>query len=422
MATAGGLAGAQARATWRRVAGIVLAAVSGGRALSAAPADFGSADDVTVALEAIRAKSKAPALGAALFTTDRLDGVWVAGRRAADVDVAVATDDLWHLGSCTKSMTATLIALLVERGDLRFDTPLAKLLPDCATSMQPAYADLTLVELLAHRAGLPAMTGPDPLFDSFVAATGELPAIRADFTRRLLEQAPASPPRGPLVYSNAGFVVAGHVAEVAIGKSWEELITELLFVPLGMASAGFGAPGFPDELLAPRGHDDTGGAIEPGPDGDNPPWLGPAGVVHATLADWAKYLQLHLRGVQGDVTVGAVTLRKETFTRLRTAWSPAPSAAKDGAAPAAPATDDTAYGYGWLLPRRDWAAGDHLVLTHTGSNGLWFCCCWLDPAAGFGVVATTNCGGVAGSQATDAAAALLLQRHLTPAREAKSGD
>src|ERR1700752_5301258 len=77
--------------------------------------------DLAARIEAIRAESNVPALGGAIVTLDGLEGPWVAGTRRAGGTEKVTADDLWHLGSCTKAMTATLIALLVARGDLTFD-------------------------------------------------------------------------------------------------------------------------------------------------------------------------------------------------------------------------------------------------------------------------------------------------------------
>ena len=81
-------------------------------------------DEVTARLEAIRAEIKFPALGAALVTADEVEGVWVTGTRRAGGEELVEETDRWHLGSCKKPMTATLIALLVALGDLAWDTPL----------------------------------------------------------------------------------------------------------------------------------------------------------------------------------------------------------------------------------------------------------------------------------------------------------
>ena len=371
--------------------GVLLLAV---RAQSA-PASRPAADPVAARVAALRAEHDLPALGGAWFTRERVVGVWVDGVRAEGLPEAVTAADQWHLGSCTKSMTAFLLALLVERGDLAWDRPLSQLLPALREAMHADYRDLTLVELLAHRAGLAANGPGDAL-----ARCARLPGTTADqrraFVREVLAARPVHPPRTRELYSNAGFIVAGHIAECATSRSWETLMRELVFTPLGLTSAGFGPPGTPERRDQPRGHDARGRPLAPGPDADNPPLLGPAGTCHMALGDWARYLQVWLRGAVGDVTVGAVTVRQATFARLRTAY--------------AGGTPGSGYGYGWGLAQRPWAGGDHLVLTHNGSNTLWFCVCWLDPAGGSGVLAACNRGGAAAERATDAVCALLLQQ------------
>jgi CubicO group peptidase (beta-lactamase class C family) len=222
--------------------------------------------------------------------------------------------------------------------------------------------------------------------------------------RRVLTRAPATPPRKDYAYSNLGFVVAGHIAEVATKQPFETLLRDLLFAPLGMASAGFGPPGKEDTFEQPRGH--LGGKpVAVGPAGDNPPLLGPAGTVHASLADWAKFVQLHLRGASADVQVGNLTLHQATMQRLHSAV----------AGPGEP------YGYGWLLPKRPWAGGDHTVLTHSGSNTMWYCVVWADPSTGFGVLAVTNTGQPTAARACDRVSALLLQDHLARRKPAAAG-
>jgi len=401
------------RCTSSRLAALLAALlfVAPAPARTAAPRTATPLDDgKQAALEELRARHSLPALGAAVFSAEKLEGAWVTGRRALDDESPAEVGDAWHLGSCTKSMTATLIALLVERGDLKWETPLRDCFPDLAKTMLPDYADLTVVELLAHRAGVPAMTEPDGAFARCAALPGGATDQRRAFVRELLAKAPTSKPRVQGVYSNAGFIVAGHLAERATGKPWEELIETLLFKPLGMKSAGFGPPGRAGNVTALRGHVANGAtltALPPGPGADNPPFLGPAGTVHATLADWVKYLQLHLRGVKGDVKVGAITLHQSTFARLHSAYPTAPG-------------DEMVYGYGWGLPKRDWAAGDQTVATHNGSNNLWFCCCWLDLAGGWGMVATTNAGGAAASAATDAAVGIAGKERMAAAAARKA--
>jgi CubicO group peptidase (beta-lactamase class C family) len=352
------------------------------------------APDLAPALEKIRAEAGVPALGAALVTVEGLQGAWVTGTRRAHGEERVTLDDRWHLGSCTKSMTATLIALLVERGDFAWDTLLPDQLPEVAPDMHLDFLDVTLVDLLGHRAGLASSPPTEPLVQ--IVQGGAAPqAQRAQFARIVLGAAPIHPPHGAQLYSNSGFVIAGHVAEVAAKKPWESLIQELLFQPLGMTSTGFGAPGTAEVCDQPRGHTGAGEVLEPGPEADNPPLIGPAGTVHASLADWAKYVRLHLLGARGDVKIGELTLHSETFARLH---SPAP-----GPGPK--------YGYGWGIEQRAWAGGDGTALTHNGSNTLWYCVAWLGLGNGVAALVTTNQATPKAKSAADQAAVLVLQEY-----------
>jgi CubicO group peptidase (beta-lactamase class C family) len=222
--------------------------------------------------------------------------------------------------------------------------------------------------------------------------------------RTVLKHAPVHAPRGKLLYSNLGFMIAGHIAEVATKKPWETLLQELLFRPLGMKSAGFGAPGTSAICDQPRGHTDAGEPVEPGPEADNPAVIGPAGTVHASLADWAKYVQLHLRGCRGDVQVGEITLTRDTFTLLHTPY--------DGPEPK--------YALGWVVEQRAWAGGDGTALWHNGSNTMWYCVTWLGPGNGVAALVTTNQSTPKAKGATDQVATLLIQEHERRAKGAAS--
>ena len=377
---------------------ILLLAVAG-----AAP----SRDDaITAKLEEFRAAAKIPALGAALVTTDGAVGEWVTGVRANGHPEKVERDDVWHLGSCTKSMTATLIALLVESGKLDWGTPLEKLLPECATTMDPQYKSVTLELLLKHRAGVPNDASKDGLWTSFRdAERHESPTEqRARMAKTILSWPPVHAPATDYLYSNFGVSIAGHVAEVATGKPYEQLMRELLFDPLGMKSAGFGAPGHSGadgprreggggSIDTPRGHTADGTEIEPGEFADNPPAIGPGGRAYASLADWAKYIAVQLRGAKGDVKIGAITLHRATFERLQAPFE----------------GPGDKYAAGWVVLQRDWAGGDGKALMHTGSNTLWYSVAWLGLDAGIAVLATTNQFTPAAQKAADQACSLLLQ-------------
>src|SRR5205823_3881074 len=85
----------------------------------------------------------------------KIDEVAVSGLRRIGRSGQVRDGDAWLIGSCTKPMTATLIARLVDRGLLAWDTPLSAMLPELAETMRPEYRPVTLVQLLSHQSGLP---------------------------------------------------------------------------------------------------------------------------------------------------------------------------------------------------------------------------------------------------------------------------
>ncbi len=372
----------------------------------AGEASVAADDRVQQQLEAIRTKAKLPALGGAIVTTDGLEAAWVGGVRANGHPERVELGDAWHVGSCTKSMTATLVALMVEAGKLSWDAPLVELLPGCAATMDDSYKVVTLPLLLSHRAGVPSDASRDGLWNSFWnAGASETPMQqRARMAKAILSWPPLHAPATKYAYSNFGVSIAGHVAEVAAKEPYETLMSKWLFAPLGMKTAGFGAPGTPDDeakVDAIRGHRADGAAVTPGSGADNPPAIGPGGRAHMSLADWAKYLALHLKGARGDVKVGEVTLHQETCAKLH--------------APFAGPGDQ--YAMGWSVAQRPWAGGDGTVWNHNGSNTMWFCVTWLAPNAGFGVLVTTNIAGPTAQGATDELCGVLIQEHQRRAND-----
>lgn len=333
-----------------------------------------------------------PALGGAIVELDGATAIGVAGVRAHGSDARVTRDDLWHLGSCTKAMTATLVARLVEAETLSWTTPLSKLVP--VKRMHSGYREQTLVELLGNRAGLPGSLDAGGLWQRLWRHDGTGREARALMCREVLRSEPAVEPGSGYLYSNAGFSVAGHAAEVATDEEFPALLTTHVFEPLGMETAGFGAPGSTDTLDQPRGHrtgpDGELVALPPTRSADNPPAITPAGRVHASLEDWARFVAAHLDA--GASEQGRGFLSPASFKRLHR-----PLEGQD-------------YALGWTVTRRAWAGGR--VLTHSGSNTHWYCVAWLAPDRDFAVLATCNRGGDPARAACDALAGALIQHHL----------
>jgi CubicO group peptidase (beta-lactamase class C family) len=158
-----------------------------------------------------------------------------------------------------------------------------------------------------------------------------------------------------------------------------------------MKTAGFGAAGTPGKVDQPWGHRDDGTPVEPGPGADNPPVLGPAGRVHASLADWARFVALHLCAGHGEPAL----LKPETFTPLHS--TPFKHA-------------DYTRG-GWGATARNKRTGG-LVLEHDGSNSMNYCTAWLAPERHFAVLVACNQGGDPGRKACEEARTQLLDEYL----------
>ena len=343
--------------------------------------------DVAALLTPIIDKHKVPGMTALLLARDTITARGVAGvRRNGEVE-KIEADDLFHLGSCTKSMTATMIATLVDEGKLKWDTTVGEVFADIP--MHEQWKNARLDQLLTNAAGAPANLDRDGLWGKLWKREGTPTEQRMLLVRAVLSWEPESEPGTRFLYSNASFAIAGAMAEKVTGKGWEELMRERLFKPLGMESADFGPPGSRGVIDQPRGHRDNGRPVEPGRDADNPAGIGPAATVHCTIDDWAKYISLHLRKDR--------LLKPETFDTLHT--------------PAKLAGSRSEYAFGWGRPKRAWAkteTGNARVLTHNGSNTMWFCVVWIAPDKDFAVLVACNQGGKAAERACDEAAGALI--------------
>jgi CubicO group peptidase (beta-lactamase class C family) len=307
-------------------------------------------------------------------------------------DVQVTGNDAFYIGSCTKAMTSTLMAVLVEQGKLQWDTTLKEALPDLAYEMHQEIREVTIKQLLCHYAGLPTYGGEFPqgkTIDDMIKLPGTLPEQRKEYVRMMLKQGPQITPGERYSYSNVGYAVAGVIAEEIMDTPWEELMEEMIFQPLGMTNTDFGIMCDLEKIDQPWQHVFKDGehiAIEPVSSKSNPHIIGPAGsTVRCSIGDWAKFVIAHLQGVRGEQTPLAVT----DFDVLHT-----PPFGGD-------------YAMGWVGTERDWGGGR--VLWHSGSNGLNYAVVWMAPLLDFGVLVATNQGGDDAYKACDETAGKLIK-------------
>lgn len=296
------------------------------------------AKSLTEKIKTIQTNSQMPGLQVRVTENGKEILSFVNGVRAIEQQDIITASDKWHIGSCTKPMTAFLIGKLVDQKKLSWETPLKDILPKNYT-LHPTLQTITVSHLLTHSSGLSDITAPEKGALWAKLFTNK-PNMRERLVKGLLSMPAKFTPGSSEEYSNSGYVVLGWIVEQITKKSWEEVMKRDLFQKLSMQSCGFGAP-----TNAPLGHSVTNGkitSVAAGLQADNPPALGPAGTVHCNALDWSKFLALYLNNpVQSLVSVSTLEKLKmnvskesyftfSTIARLERDWSKGPVFAMAG--------------------------------------------------------------------------------------------
>ncbi len=355
----------------------------------AAPLPAAPRADISEQLARILAGSKVPALAAAAVVKDEIVAAGATGVRKAGRKTVVTVEDKFHIGSNTKSMTATLAAILVREKKIGWDTTIDESFR--GMKIHPEFSKTTLEQLLSNTGGFPRDV-PAKDWTRLWQLKGPPVRHREGLAKIALAWEPAYPPGKGYQYSNTGFALGGAMLERAARKSYEDLLTKYVFKPLQMSSAGFRAPGKNGSLTQPLGHrpDPKSGEltpIDPEPSGDNPNAIAPAGLVHCSIIDHARYARAHL----GHGPRGFLTTRELEFLHR-------------------PRRQGESYALGWGVDTKPWAQGP--ALNHTGSNTMWFSVIWLAPNRDFAAVAACNSGAQEGFQKCDQAVQLLIKLYL----------
>ena len=335
-------------------------------------------------LETVLKKHKLPGgIVSACIKDGKIVTIGAVGVRKIGTDAKITINDKMHLGSCTKAMTSTVAAILVKEKKIRWDSTIEEVLPELKGKVHDDFMPVTLRQLLDHRSGVVRDQIGLSAFHS-----REIRKQRIDAAIRSMQEKPKHAPGTKTAYSNLGYFVAGSMLEKVADKSWEEIITAKLFKPLDMQSAGFGAPGKIGKIQQPWGHffgDDK--KYRPN-QVDNLPALGPAGRVHCTISDWAKFIMVHA----DDAASIEKVLDAKSVNGLHVPVKKA------------------GYCFGWTVTKRDWTSG--IVLNHSGSNRSWYSVVWVAPKDKFAVLSVANCGGADVPNALDEISYQMIKRFL----------
>lgn len=272
--------------------------------------------DIQRKIEDLRIKYGIPAVAYAVANNDRVLVQNVLGYRNNRTEEKVRLNDKFHIGSLGKAVTALVAAKLVEEGALTWDTKFFEVFPEIQESTHPGYKNITLKDLLSHRARLISFQGGEQWkiiadFEKSMKADASHDRDKAmiEFARYLLTLEPIVLRKDESIrYSNVGYQLAGMMIERVSKKKWEAWIEELnrdLNIEFYLGWPIAHSRGQPLGHMIPSEQGFDGDEHIPIPD-DIQEFLAPhlfytsfAGHISISLPDYVKFVQLHLEGLKG---------------------------------------------------------------------------------------------------------------------------
>lgn len=200
-------------------------------------------------------------------------------RRARTLDARSA----FEIGSVSKTMTAVLLARLIEQGRASLDDPLAKHLPPGTVVPGAAGRVITLRDVVTHTSGLPALPpgfAPADMADPYASLTPQ--ALLAALGQTTLSRAPGT----QFEYSNFAMLLLSLAVSRTAGADYPALLQAQLLAPLHMDGTYVTTP--PAGVVPAAGHTASGATTAPW---TFAPTLAGVGGVRATLADMTRYVQ-----------------------------------------------------------------------------------------------------------------------------------
>ena len=286
------------------------------------------------------------------------------GFRDVDKGLPVTRETLFHIGSTNKSMTAMLIATLVDDGLLEWDTPIIEIYPDFELSSDESTNFVTVRHLLSMQSGIPDYAEDDFDVDN---ASGE------DVFKFVVEIDLLGAPGEEFSYSNISASLAGYLGVIAAGyeypnlyAGYEKLLREKVLDPIGMETAVIRVsdaennPNYGKSYVM-----EDGDAVEAErEDFDGDP-LAPSGTLKANVIEMAAYISTQLQ--RGQAPNGERVVSEENLIET---WEP----------------DLENYAMGWEVSEYE----EFLVISHEGSFDNYLSIIGFVPDLDIGFVILTN--------------------------------
>lgn len=339
-------------------------------------------------VDSIRIKHNIPSVAYGIIRNDTVIVINTVGYRDILTKEKSRQEDYYNIGSNTKAFTSYLAAKIVENDLIKWDTKFFDLYPELKNESDTTYYQISLKELLSHRARLINFKEPEEIImilGKYLENTDDslsLQQKRYYLIKEILKHKPLPPYKEcEDSYSNAGFIAAALMLEKVSGQSWENLINNLSRdLNIGVYI------GSPIELnkLQPKGY------LNPEHIGLNIdkvlipieipiriPVQGelsqlnilfeflllctPAGNISINVNDFLKFLQLNINGINGENNY----LKSESYRHI---FSTYPN-----------------YSMGWGVE-----SNENLIYSHRGSNMMFNSFAGISPAEKLGVVIMIN--------------------------------
>ncbi|HSG48637.1 MAG TPA: serine hydrolase [Longimicrobiales bacterium] len=294
------------------------------------------------------------------------------GAREVGRPGAVDAATLFAIGSTTKAMTAAALGILVDEGRLAWDDPVTRHLPGFRLSDPWLTRELTVRDLLTHRAGL---GNADYLWYGVETDVDEV-------LDRFSHAPVAYSPRTSFIYQNVMYAAAGAVVEAVSGRPWEDFLEERIFRPLGMdrTVALLSETEGVENVAAPHGEVD--GEVVPIGNASVDP-VKAAGSVWSSVEEMSRWLGMLLAG--GVAPDGTRILSDAVVEEM---FSPQSFVTREQFYPTSRLTQPswTTYGLGWF--QQDYRG--RKVDYHTGSIDGMVAMAGLVRDEGLGVYVLAN--------------------------------
>ena len=312
------------------------------------------------AVEEQRGALGIPGLALVVVQNDKVVFLKGFGQRDVAKKLPVTPDTLFAIGSSTKAFTAMGVLMGVDAGKIRLDDSPKKYLSYFKMRDPDADARITVRDLLSHRSGLPRT--------ELAWASGKL--TRPEVIQVSGMAKPTAKLGEKFQYQNVMYAAAGEVSAQAFGTTWERLMAERIFTPLGMKRTNSSIADTARQPDVAQGYDLNAATkkTRPVPLRDIT-GAAPAGAINSNATDMAHWLRLLLgRGVyNGRRLVSEASFRELGTKQISVGGS-------------------VDYGLGWFL--RDW--NGHKVWEHGGNIDGFNAEVALMPDKRLGFVLLTN--------------------------------